>query len=482
MAAPITPMSEGIDKDSRVPLYKQVRQYLADLIVRGGSSGMLPPEVEISERLGVSRATVRSAIMDLVRDGQLVRVPGKGTFIRRASTRLVFSNWLSVERMFQPVMREIVERFAAANTGIEIENVGIEYEHSEHQLMLMTSAGRAPDIAALIYLWIPIFAYQGAILPLDELYTPEVRRRIHPQAAAAVNFQGHPYAFSWGNAPLILHANRRVVADYLRTDRLTPENFDELAEWIALLAERAGGKVIPYSIPFQDDEMLFLYSIYTFLLAFGGGVISQDNEVIFGCAENARAFAWMRAFISRGSVDISRTHLENRQLFACDRLAFLIEGPWLQKYLPALNPSCGARCDHLEFSVLPRGPLGTSPSLLWNHTLAIFRQCRNLESALAFVRYATQDPTVSEMYYRQTGMLPVFADEVQRNPAYDDTLGRVLRRQMENAQPIPFSDSPLFMTSIAFCARASREILLGESDIPRTLATYAGLLKELVKK
>ena len=420
--------------------------------------------------------------MDLVREGQLERVPGKGTFIRRGSTRLIFSNWLSTEDMFRATLLSMVEQFVSTNGGIEIENLGIPYEQTEHQLMLMTSAGKSPDIASLIYLWIPIFAHQGALLPLESLYTPEVRGRMFPQSAAAVNFRDKPYAMSWGNAPLILYSNRRLISDYLRTDRLVAENYDELTEWFALLHERSRGAIIPYSIPLRDDEMFFLYSIYTFLIAFGGGVINEDNEVIFGCEENARAYAWLRGFIARGRIDTSRGYLENRSLFASDTLAFLIEGPWLRSILPALNPGCAGGCRHLEFSVLPRGPMGTSPSILWNHALAVFRQCRNVEGALAFIRFLALEPAVCESFYHQTGMLPVLADEVEGNPAYDDALGRVLRQQMQNALPIPFSNSPLFLTSITFCARASREILLGEANIPQTLATYAGLLTELCKK
>ena len=465
-----------------VPLHKQAKQYLTDLIARAGTTRMLPPEVEISRRLGISRATVRLAIMDLVREGQLDRVPGKGTFIRRGSTRLSFSNWLSVEEMFRPMLGAMIEKFVASNRGIDIENLGIQYEHTEHQLMLMTSAGRAPDIATLIYLWIPIFAHQGALLPLDSLYTAQVKDRAYAQSVAAVSFREQPYAFSWGNAPLILYGNRRQVSEHLRTDRLTPENYDELAEWLALLQERSRGALIPYSIPFQDDEMFFLYSIYIFLIAFGGGVITGDNQVIFGCGENARAYAWLRELISRGLVDITRSHLENRRLFAQDRLGFLIEGPWLNRMLPSLDPACAGGCDHLEFSVLPRGPLGTSPSILWNHTLAVFRQCRNVEGALAFIRFLTQDPFVAESYYRHTGMIPALADQAEANPTFDDELGRVVRRQMATALPIPFSSSPYFMTSVTFCAKASREILLGEADISRTLSTYAGLLEELFKK
>ena len=336
-------MLNGIDRDSQVPLHKQVRLYLNDLIARAGTSRMLPPETEIAKSLGISRATVRLAIMDLVREGQLERVPGRGTFIRQGSTRLVFSNWLSAEKIYQPMLQAMIDQFREANTGIDIENLGIQYEHTEHQLMLMTSAGKAPDIGALIYLWLPIFAHQGALRPLENLYPPEIMARIYPQSAAAVSFREHRYAFSWGNAPLILYANRQLVADHLRTDRPAPENYDELMEWFVLLKERTQGTIIPYSIPFQDDEIFFLYSIYNFLIAFGGGVINEDGEIIFNCEENVRSYTWLRGFIAKGCIDVSHGHLENRRLFAFDRLAFMIEGPWLKGVLPGAQP------------VMPRG-------------------------------------------------------------------------------------------------------------------------------
>ena len=192
-------MFEGIDRDSQLPLHKQVRLYLDDLIARAGTSLMLPPETEIGKRLGISRATVRLAIMDLVRERAARAGPREGHV---HPPRLHTAGILQLAERREDLSAHAVCHDRAvpreANRGIDIENLGIQYEHTEHQLMLMTSAGRAPDLAALIYLWIPIFAHQGALLPLESLYTPEIRRRLYPQSAAAVNFRGQPYAFTLG--------------------------------------------------------------------------------------------------------------------------------------------------------------------------------------------------------------------------------------------------------------------------------------------
>ena len=236
------------------------------------------------------------------------------------------------------------------------------------------------------------------------------------------------------------------------------------------------------SFIFKHYQPFFLFSVYNFLHAFGGGILNQEGEVIFSAGENIRAFAWLREFIRKGRIELSRSHLENRQLFAGNKLAFVIEGPWLEGIIPTLNRSYRETMGDIEFSVLPKGPNGVSGSVLWNHTLGVFRQCRNRELALELIRFLTEDPAAGELYYSMTRMLPVRVDELSRNPVYDDPFGRVLRRQMETAFPIPFADSPFFMLSITFCAKAAREILLGDADIASTLNTCAELLKELYKR
>jgi len=46
------------------------------------SGSALPPEIELARRWSVSRIVVRQALIDLVKDGRLYRVRGKGTFVR----------------------------------------------------------------------------------------------------------------------------------------------------------------------------------------------------------------------------------------------------------------------------------------------------------------------------------------------------------------------------------------------------------------
>lgn len=68
--------------DGPVPKHAQLREILAELCTTTLSSGdVLPGERAIEEFYGVSRITVRRAIGDLVAEGRLRRIRGKGTFV-----------------------------------------------------------------------------------------------------------------------------------------------------------------------------------------------------------------------------------------------------------------------------------------------------------------------------------------------------------------------------------------------------------------
>jgi GntR family transcriptional regulator len=70
-------------EQSAVPLYSQVRERLRERIADGtyAPQSRLPSESEIGAILKVSRITVRQALGDLQKEGVIVKVPGKGTFV-----------------------------------------------------------------------------------------------------------------------------------------------------------------------------------------------------------------------------------------------------------------------------------------------------------------------------------------------------------------------------------------------------------------
>ena len=106
-----------VDRDSPVPLYFQVSQHLERAI----ESGEFPPgtllenEIELADRLGISRPTMRRAMEHLVDKGLIVRRRGIGT------------------RVVQPKVRRPLELTSLyedlAGTGQQPTTSVLEFEH-----------------------------------------------------------------------------------------------------------------------------------------------------------------------------------------------------------------------------------------------------------------------------------------------------------------------------------------------------------------
>lgn len=75
-----------VSRNTLEPLYYQIRENIRDLINSNvyPPNSMIPSEAELCEVYGVSRITVRRAILDLVQEGLLTRGKGKGTFVSEA--------------------------------------------------------------------------------------------------------------------------------------------------------------------------------------------------------------------------------------------------------------------------------------------------------------------------------------------------------------------------------------------------------------
>lgn len=73
----------ALDKETPIPLYFQVKNMIKKRIENGSltEGDAIPSEMEFCEYLGISRATVRQAITELVAEGYLYRKRAKGTYV-----------------------------------------------------------------------------------------------------------------------------------------------------------------------------------------------------------------------------------------------------------------------------------------------------------------------------------------------------------------------------------------------------------------
>ncbi len=75
--------SPPVEMALRLPKYYQVKRQLLELTSSLDAGSPVPPERELARAYGTSRTTVRQALAELVIEGRLLRMQGKGTFVAK---------------------------------------------------------------------------------------------------------------------------------------------------------------------------------------------------------------------------------------------------------------------------------------------------------------------------------------------------------------------------------------------------------------
>lgn len=111
-------MNLRIDHNSKLPLHVQVESLLRSLIElpEFNNGALLPKEIELANKLGISRSTIRQATNKLENEGLLKRKKGVGTTVARKKTLSTgLDHWYS----FTQEMKEL---------GIDVRNIFIKTE------------------------------------------------------------------------------------------------------------------------------------------------------------------------------------------------------------------------------------------------------------------------------------------------------------------------------------------------------------------
>jgi GntR family transcriptional regulator len=150
-------MGGAMNNELNKPLYVQIQEYIAELILSGklAPESKIPSERDFSVDLEVSRMTVRRAITELVNEGLLERRHGSGTYV--AKPKVTFEETELVDTVQAMRNRnlsttsQLLEFGEIATSRRLAEKLEIEIGRPLYRVVILRLANRVPVLLERVF-------------------------------------------------------------------------------------------------------------------------------------------------------------------------------------------------------------------------------------------------------------------------------------------------------------------------------------------
>lgn len=403
---------------------------------------------------------------------------------------LRFAGWIGMEESTAAQFDHMVDLFTTAHPNVTIEYEGVAWENTRQQLLLQSSAGNPPDVAQVAAPWIGQFAYSGSIVPLDELAS-----EIAPNYVSGVldsftfaGASGEPQL--WGLPWVAVHATafyNTVLMEQAGLDPavlpVTIEEFDQVVRAVAGLGEDEQGNKIWGFTTATDRSELTANIFNQWLFNFGGDVLDETGNVTLDSEPAIEALTFLKSLVDDGVMPAGFAFRDQYNLMVNYQTGGFTDGSYARDVL-RITSGVGEEFD-ADFTVglvptsldNPEDP-AQHKTIFHHHTLVLFEQSENKETAFEFMKFLSTDPE-STLYYAQgSSLFPLYEPALQ-DPFYSqDAYAQTFLNALPGAQLYEISKTPQYAQAVDFLSLAVSDALSG-GDPATVLAQAAESLRVL---
>jgi len=361
-------------KDKYLPKYLRIRKNLMEQISQGKlrPGDKIPSENILPKIFNTSKATAVKAVEELVREGYIEKVNGKGSYVTAKAETTI----LNLGTFDCP--SELLKLFERANPTIKINPVN--YDHDNFHQVIETEP---LDVYQLTDYEFHYMAANNYLIDLWEYFltSSENQSAFYPEALRLFNFHGYQYAMPYLFSPLAMFHNKNIF----RTENVKlPQPGWTWADMVKT-AQRLTAK--------DENENFYrrfglIFAHYRnrwpfFIVQNGGEVISQPEERC--CLDSPEAvdairfvtsllfdYRVMPVYFQNTTKDLAKTFFKEQ------RAAMLFSSYYTLR---------GIKNDNFDIAVseLPNGQRKVNG--LIGDAFAISRQTKNFNAAHKFINF-----------------------------------------------------------------------------------------------
>lgn len=287
-----------------------------------------------------------------------------------------------------------IDQFNEEYPNVEVEMVVQSWSNREENLVTAISGGNPPDVVYFNPDFIPKYAVEDLLLPLDEL-RDDWGDAYHESAIEAMTWDGTQYG-----SPLLM----QMSSSYCRTDILEQVDAECPTDWDGMRTMGAAAKEAGFYLTEYHGQSTLNHTFYKFLWQAGGEVLNEDmTEAAFNGPEGLEALEFIKEMNDNG-------WLPAEPLTVTQPLEQTEVGRGEVAYVPGANLT-----EHR--TVVEADLIETVPPMQYKEQVAtgsvggwsIFKESESVEAAQAFVDFMAE-PDFMKTFLADSGYLPPRSD------------------------------------------------------------------------
>jgi multiple sugar transport system substrate-binding protein len=317
---------------------------------------------------------------------------------------------------------QVIPAFEEAHPNIKVEALNVPYDQFRRKLLTSIAGGTAPDLIRSDIIWVPEFAYMGALAPLDEVMPDfqEYADAVFPGPLSTNELNGHYYGLPLDTNTRVLVYNKDMFAEAgIDGPPETMDDFLAACEKIKALGED--------KYCFADGGT-YAWAVNPWIWSFGGAVTDEAKTAATGyltSEETQEAYAFLKNLVDQGYMHpgILGGGVDTWGGFGNNEIAMILEGPWFP-------PFYGGEAEY-GFALMPAGA-GGSVSVVGGEDIVMFQQSQHKEAAAEFIRFMLSEET--QLTLAEVGQMPVLADLMNTEAMQNHEFFGIFLEQLQNAR------------------------------------------------
>jgi len=289
------------------------------------------------------------------------------------------------ESQYEPVWKQTIAEFEAANPGIKVEPVLVARKDHWTKFVAASQARKAPCIVSVD---VTTAAYNGYLMPLDKYWNAEpaaFRSAWSDAMLSSAKWKGQLYGLPiWGGTYAEIY-NRDLVVKAGLDPNKPPQTFDEYVAWGKKLTGNDRWATAVLGGKTDTTTRVLLMWIW----ANGGEAFNADmTEATF--AKNPRSLEAIKFYLGLADksaiaapAPTTTNYLEQTNLYAQGKIATMRNAYWAIAKVVGDNPAIAGK----SFVAPPPANVPNAPTLSTVTASSISASCQHPDAARKFIKF-----------------------------------------------------------------------------------------------